>query len=218
MLVKDCMTRHPTLISIDTPLMEAQRIMVENKIRHLPVAGSGKRLLGLVTRQRLAFKPDFLASLNVWEITRYLSSMTVKDVMLKANQVQTTEPDQTVERAAKVMTDKKIGCLPVLEEDIVVGILTEVDLLRSYQVMLGLPFPGVRVTIRMPDRLGELAKITRVLGDNQLGVVSIGAYPAPRKEGFYDAVLKIPRVSQQEIRQILNQIEGQEIIEMRVDE
>ncbi|MFU8773083.1 MAG: CBS and ACT domain-containing protein [Anaerolineales bacterium] len=218
MLVKDCMTRHPTLISIETPLMEAQRIMVENKIRHLPVAGSGKRLLGLVTRQRLAFKPDFLASLNVWEITRYLSSMTVKDVMLKANQVQTTEPDQTVERAAKIMTDKKIGCLPVLEEDIIIGILTEVDLLRSYQVMLGLPFPGVRVTIRMPDRLGELAKITRVLGDNQLGVVSIGAYPTPRQDGFYDAVLKIPRVDQERIRQLLSQIEGQEIIEVRVDE
>jgi acetoin utilization protein AcuB len=218
MLVKDCMTRHPTLISIDTPLTEAQQIMVENKIRHLPVAGSGKRLLGLVTRQRLAFKPEFLASLNVWEITRYLSSMTVKDVMLKANHVHITEPDQTVERAAQIMTDKKIGCLPVLEDGIIIGILTEIDLLLSYQVMLGLPFPGVRVTIRMPDRLGELAKITKVLGDNQLGVVSIGAYPAPRQDGFYDAVLKIPRVDQERIRQLLSQIEGQEIIELRVDE
>jgi acetoin utilization protein AcuB len=218
MLVKDCMTRHPTLISIDTPLTEAQQIMAENKIRHLPVTGAGKRLLGLVTRQRLAFKPEFLASLNVWEITRYLSSMTVKDVMLKANHVHITEPDQTVERAAKIMTDKKIGCLPVLEDGIIIGILTEIDLLLSYQVMLGLPFPGVRVTIRMPDRLGELAKITKVLGDNQLGVVSIGAYPAPRQDGFYDAVLKIPRVDQERIRQLLSQIEGQEIIELRVDE
>jgi acetoin utilization protein AcuB len=218
MLVKDCMTRHPTLISIDTPLTEAQQIMVENKIRHLPVAGSGKRLLGLVTRQRLAFKPEFLASLNVWEITRYLSSMTVKDVMLKVKHVHTTKPDQTVERAAQIMTDKKIGCLPVLEDGIIIGILTEIDLLLSYQVMLGLPFPGVRVTIRMPDRLGELAKITKVLGDNQLGVVSIGAYPAPRQDGFYDAVLKIPRVDQERIRQLLSQIEGQEIIELRVDE
>lgn len=218
MLVKDCMTRHPTLISINTPLTEAQRIMVENKIRHLSVAGSGKRLLGLVTRQRLAFKPEFLASLNVWEITRYLSSMTVKDVMLKANHVHITEPDQTVERAAKIMTDKKIGCLPVLEDGIIIGILTEIDLLLSYQVMLGLPFSGIRVTIRMPDRLGELAKITKVLGDSQLGVVSIGAYPTPRKDGFYDAVLKIPRVDQERIRQLLSQIEGQEIVELRVDE
>jgi acetoin utilization protein AcuB len=217
MLVKDCMTRHPAMISLDTPLTEAQKIMVENKIRHLPVAGSGKRLLGLVTRQRLAFKPEFLASLNVWEITRYLSSMTVKDVMLKAPQVHTTEPDQTIERAAKIMTDKKIGCLPVIEDEVIIGMLTEIDLLLSYQILLGLPFSGVRVTVRMPDRLGELAKIAKVLGDNQLCVVTIGAYPSPRKEGFYDAVIKISGIAPEELLQMLGQIEGQEIIEYRVD-
>lgn len=215
MLVKDCMTRHPTMIPDTTPLTEAQQIMVENRIRHLPVAGDGKRLLGLVTRQRLAFKPEFLSSLNVWEITRYLSGMTVKDVMLKAHQVYTIEPDRTVELAAKIMTDEKIGCLPVIEDEIIIGMLTEIDLLRSYQLMLGLPHTGVRVTIRMPDRLGEFAKIVKALADNQLGVLSIGTYPTPRRDGFYDAVLKISRVSQAEVVKILSQIEGQEIIDVR---
>jgi acetoin utilization protein AcuB len=215
MLVKDCMTRHPTMIPDTTPLTEAQQIMVENKIRHLPVAGNGKRLLGLVTRQSLAFKPEFLSSLNVWEITRYLSGMTVKDVMLKANQVYTIEPERTVEVAAKIMTDEKIGCLPVIEDGVIIGMLTEIDLLRSYQLMLGLPHTGVRVTIRMPDRLGEIAKIVKALADNQLGVLSIGTYPTPRREGFYDAVLKISRVSQAEVVRILSQIEGQEIIDVR---
>jgi acetoin utilization protein AcuB len=218
MLVKDCMTRHPTTISINTPLTEAQQIMVENKIRHLLVAGHGKCLLGLVTRQRLLFKPEFLASLNVWEITRYLSSITVKDIMLKAEEVYTIDPDRTVEWAAKVITDEKIGCLPVIEDNVIVGLLTETDLLRHMQLMLGLSQPSVRVTLRMPDRIGEFAKIARVLADNQLGVYSVGVYPTPRRDGFYDAVLKIPRISQEELIQILEKIEGQEIIDVRSGE
>jgi acetoin utilization protein AcuB len=218
MLVKDCMTRHPTTISIHTLLTEAQQIMVENKIRHLLVAGQGKRLLGLITRQRLLFKPEFLASLNVWEITRYLSSITVKDVMLKVDEVYTIEPDRTVEWAAKIITDHKIGCLPVIEDDVIVGILTETDLLRHMQFMLGLNQPSVRVTLRMPDRMGEFAKIARVLADNRLGVYSVGVYPTPRHEGCYDAVLKIPHIGQDELVKLLNQIEGQEIIDVRAGE
>jgi acetoin utilization protein AcuB len=218
MLVKDCMTRHPNTISINTPLTEAQQIMVENKIRHLPVTGQGKRLLGLITRQRLLFKPEFLSSLNVWEITRYLSSITVKDVMLKADEVHTIEPDRTVEWAAKVITDQKIGCLPVLEDGVIVGILTETDLLCHMQVMLGLFQPSIRVTMRMPDRIGEFAKIARVLADNNLGICSVGVYPSPRRQGFYDAVLKVLRVSEEEIVPILSQIEGHEVIDVRAGE
>lgn len=62
MLVKDRMTRHPILISPTTLATEAQNIMAENNIRHLPVAGDGKRLLGLITRQQLAMKPDDLGT------------------------------------------------------------------------------------------------------------------------------------------------------------
>jgi acetoin utilization protein AcuB len=215
MLVKDCMTRHPVMIPPETLASEVQKIMSESKIRHVPVVGDGKRLKGLITRQRLSLKPDLLGSLNVWEISRYLSNLKAQDMMLKESEVQIINPDRTVERAARIMADHKIGCLPVIEEDVVVGILSEVDLLRSYQLMLGLPMAGVRVTVRMPDQTGELAKIMRVLGERDLGVTGIGTYPTPKKVGFYDAVLKIPHSSQQEVREILGQIPGQEIVDIR---
>ena len=73
MLVKDYMTRHPIMIPPSMAAAEAQKIMSENKVRHLPVVGDGKRPLGLVTRQSLRIPPAELGSLNVWEITRFLS-------------------------------------------------------------------------------------------------------------------------------------------------
>ena len=215
MLVKDCMTRHPILIAPETPAAEAQKIMSENRIRHLPVVGDGKRLLGLITRQRLALKPDTLGSLNVWEITRYLSDLTVKDIMLKADEVHTTEPDRTVERAARTLTDNKIGCLPVVEEGIVVGILSEVDLLRSFQEMLGLTAEGVRITVRAPDRAGEGAKLMAALAEHGWKVMGIGIFYLPKHPGYYDSVLKVEGVTVAEAEQALSQVPDQEIVDIR---
>jgi acetoin utilization protein AcuB len=114
------------------------------------------------------------------------------------------------------MTEAKIGCLPVVEDgDVVVGILTEVDLLNAFQLMLGLPSDGVRVTMRMPNRPGEFAKLTAVLGQQEWGVMGIGTFPTPRREGFYDAVVKIPGIDSAQARAVLSQVPDQEIIDIR---
>ena len=215
MLVKDCMTRHPIMISPETPAAEAQKIMTENNIRHLPVTGSGKRLHGLITRQNFTLAPDVLASLDVWHITRYLSGLTVNELMIKAGKVYTTAPEKTIERAARIMNEHKIGCLPVIEDGVVVGIITESDLLEALQEILGMPEAGVRVTVRMPDRPGEFAKLSDVLRDHNLGVIGIGTYPSPRREGFWDVILKIRRASCPDVDAVLGNIPDQEIIDLR---
>jgi acetoin utilization protein AcuB len=216
MLVKERMTRHPIIIAPSTKAIEAQQIMAENNIRHLPVASDGKRLEGLVTRNRLSLKPDILGSLNMWEISRQLSNLTVKDVMVKRENVFTITANRTIERAAKMMADHKIGCLPVLDADgMVEGIISEVDVLHSYQELMGLPAEGLRVTVRMPNKKGEFAKLMRVLGENEWGVMGIGTYPTHRQEGMYDAVLKIPQVTADAVRTAFSQIEGQEVVDIR---
>jgi acetoin utilization protein AcuB len=209
------MTRHPVMISPTTKAAEAENVMTENMVRHLPVVGDGKRLEGLVTRQSLAIKPDLLGSLNVWEITRYLANLTVKQVMVKAGDVIAIGPDKTLERAAKTMSEHKIGCLPVVDEGVVVGIITEVDLMNAFQIMLGLPASGIRVTVRMPNQHGEFAKLTAALSANTMGVMGIGSFPSPRREGYYDVVVKIPGVTAEAVKQALNGVEGQEIVDIR---
>ncbi len=215
MLVKDIMTRHPIMAASDTPVTEVQSIMSQNGIRHLPVVGDGKRLQGLITRQRLALKADELGSLNVWEITRHISQLRAGQIMLKRAQVITVTPNRTVERAAALLTDYKISGLPVVEEEIVVGIITETDLLRAFQIMLGLPMSGVRVTVRMPNRKGEFNKLSSVIAQNGWGVTGMGSFPTPRNPGKYDLVLKIPDVSVDEVQEALSSIPDQTIVDIR---
>ena len=216
MLVKDCMMRHPAMISPDALATEAQQVMAENRIRHLPVVGDGKRLVGLLTNRRLALEPDKLGSLDVWEIGRYLYGLKVKKIMIPGKNVYTIKPTGTVERAARSLEEHEIGCLPVVDEDnVVVGLITETDLLRSYQEMLGLPVPGVRVTIRMPDQIGEFNKLMNIVGEHELCVMGVGTYPSPRKGGYYDAVFKISEATLSEVEALLGQVAGQEIIDIR---
>lgn len=218
MLIKDCMTRHPVMISPKNSATEAQQIMVENRIRHLPVVGDGKRLQGLITRQRLTLKAGELGSLSVWEITRYLSDLRVNKVMLKRKDIFTAEPDHTVERAAKMMSEHRIGCLPVLEEgDVVVGIVSQVDLLSSFQEMLGLPHAGVRVTVAMPNRHGESAKLMKVISDQDWDVMGIGTFPGRRRPEITNMVLKISGVTPEEVEKHLAQNIDQKIVDIRTE-
>ncbi len=215
MLVKDYMTRHPLMAEPSMPIVEAQRYMGENEIRHLPIAGDGKRLLGLITHQRLLVDPGRLGSLNIWEITRYLSGLEVKDVMIKAKDVITIDQDATLEEAARVMVKNKIGCLPVLEEGILVGIITETDLLAQLTNLLGGTVPCVRVTIRVPDRTGEFAKITSAIASQGWGVYSAGGVPAPKHPGYWDAVFKVRNVRKDDLVAVLEKIEDQKILDVR---
>jgi len=215
MLVKDYMTRHPLMAEPTMSIVEAQRYMGENNIRHLPVVGDGKRLLGLVTRQTLLIDPGRLGSLDIWEIARYLSGLTVKDVMTKAKDVIVVEPNITIEEAARIMVENKIGCLPVVEEDIVVGIITEIDLLAHLMEMMATRVPGVRVTVRMPNVKGELAKLVGAISAQGWGILACGGAPAPKEPGKWDAVVKIRYVPREEVVVALERIESQEIVDVR---
>ena len=216
MFVRDYMTRHPMMAEPDMPAVDAQRLMTEARIRRLPVVGDGKRLLGLVTRQSLLVDPGKLGSLNMWDIASYLSGLTLKDVMLKATDVVTVGPDLTIEEAARIMVEKKIGCLPVLEDGVVVGIITETDLLAQLASMMDLRCPGVRATVRMPtDLVGGLARLVNAVAVKGWGINALGGSVYPKDPAQWDAVIKIEGVTKAEMIAVLKQVKDEEILDVR---
>jgi acetoin utilization protein AcuB len=215
MLVKDYMTRHPLMTEPTMSIVDAQHFMAENAIRHLPVVGDGKRLLGLVTRQSLLVDPSRLGSLDMWEIARLLSDLTVCDVMVKAKDVITVSVDATLEEASRIMVENKIGALPVVDDNVVMGILTETDLLAQLSSLLGGNTKGVRVIIRIPDRIGEFAKVTGALAAQGWGIYAAGGVPAPKDPGYWDMVVKVRNVAKDDLVRVLGAIPDQRIIDAR---
>jgi acetoin utilization protein AcuB len=214
MLVKDYMMKHPPMVGPKASIIEAQHLMTENNVRHLPVVKDGKRLIGLVTRQTMLLNPGRLSSLDMWDITHYLSNMTIKDVMLKAKDVVTIGSDTTIEQAAQIMVENSIGCLPVIDEGIVVGMITENDLLIQLTNMMTGHVPGVRVTVRMPMRKGELAKLVAAIAEKGLGIVTMGGAAAPKDPSKWDAVVKVHGTREKALA-ALREVEGHEILDVR---
>lgn len=130
MKVEDVMTREPLTIGPDVPVRTARELMRDKAIRHLPVVDPTGRLLGMLTDRDLkhaAFMPALSEQLG-WPASR-LKAPRVRDLMTWT--VVTTTPDATLTQAGLTIFERRIGCLPVVAEGRLVGILTDRDILKA---------------------------------------------------------------------------------------
>jgi acetoin utilization protein AcuB len=100
---------------------------------------------------------------------------------LKVSELMTTElitvsPDTLLEEAARVMADNKIGGLPVVEAGRLVGIITETDIFKVFLELLGAREEGLRLTIEIPERAGEVARITGAIAQLGGNILALGTF------------------------------------------
>lgn len=127
-LVKDWMTPDPITIGPATTLPEANRLMKECNIRRLPVVDNG-RLVGIVTLGDIReASPSSATSLSIYELNYLISRLTVGQIMTR--DPISVAPETSIEAAARLMLEHKIGSLPVVDDARVVGIITESDIFR----------------------------------------------------------------------------------------
>ncbi len=172
MLVKDCMTPSPLTILPETTHRQAAELMREHKVHHLPVVDKSGRLMGIVVEQDLlAAQPSPATTLSIYEIHGLLSKLQVREIMKRP--VHTTTPNCPLEEAARLMLDEDIGCLPVVENEQVVGIITDTDIFRALVTMLGGGQSGARFTVQVADRPGILARLAQIVADAGGNIVSV---------------------------------------------
>ena len=183
MLVKDRMTPNPVTITPDTSFPDAFRILQEKKIRHLPVVEEGK-LIGIVTRTDLLHaSPSAATSLSVFEINYLLANLHIKEVMVSPP--ITVPEDDPLEEAARVMVNKKIGCLPVMRNGDLVGMLTETDLFETFVEILGGEKASLRVTVQVRDVRGELARMAGIIAGLGGNICSVASFRGEDSEHRY---------------------------------
>ncbi|HWR44068.1 CBS domain-containing protein [Sporomusa sp.] len=187
MIVSKRMTANPTTITSAMTIVDALQIMRSNKFRRLPVVDNGK-LVGIVTDRDLReVSASPATSLSVFELNYLLAKMQVKDIMTR--KVLTISADATVEEAALLMYNNKIGGLIVVDANqAVVGILTETDIFKAFVDAMGLPQGKTRLSLIVPDRLGVINDISGVFKEQG---VSIGSFVSfPTEDGQYEVVIR----------------------------
>jgi acetoin utilization protein AcuB len=167
MLVRDIMSSPALAIPAGTTLEDAYRTMREKGIRHFPVL-EDDRLVGVVTDRDLRLATSSLAP------TPFPPFTPVSAVM--SHPAVTADGADPVEDAARTMRERKIGCLPVVDDGKLVGIITGLDLLDALMRMTGVDKPSGRLEVRLPDTAGALARLMAALSERGLGVYSILSY------------------------------------------
>ena len=172
MLVKDRMSRPPITVRDNVGVEDALRLMHNEDVRRLPVMDKRGRMVGIVSElDLLKVSPSPATSLSVYEIPYLLAKVKMKDVMT-ADVISVTE-GTPLEEAARVMADNKIGGLPVMRDDELVGIITETDLFKTFLEMLGGREEGVRISMYVPDEEGMLAKITSKVSEMGINITAL---------------------------------------------
>lgn len=185
------MTREVVTVPPGATVAEALDEMRTHGIRHLPVVDDG-RLVGVVTDRdlRLALEPDGSAP----------QSATVEDTMTSSPIVVASE--LPIESAAALLSENRIGCLPVVDEGEIVGILTRSDLLRSLVDLMVGREPSSRIELLAPDRPGELARVVRLIGIDYR--INITGMVMPPSEG--DRALVILHLEAEHVDDLLENL------------
>jgi len=132
-------------------------------------------LVGIVTEKDLLYaSPSPATSLDIHEVAYLLAKLTVDKVMTK-NAV-TVNSDTLLEDAARIMVDADIGGLPIVDDGRLVGIITESDIFKIFIELFGVREKGLRVSLIIPDKPGELSALGQAIYEKNGDIISLGTF------------------------------------------
>ncbi|MDQ0339118.1 acetoin utilization protein AcuB [Caldalkalibacillus uzonensis] len=198
MQIEEVMKRKVITVSPDTTIGEARRLCQEHRIRHLPVV-EGERLAGIISDRDLR---DALPSVIQKEIEAdEIYELPVSSFMKK--DVITIHPLDCIDDAALTLYTAKIGCLPVVSQGKLVGIVTESDILHSLVELMGVDQPSSYLKIEVDDTTGRLADVAQIIKGCHVNVSNVYVYPS-KKKGKKNLIFRVQTIDP---RPIIERIE-----------
>jgi len=174
MFVSRSMTGKVVTISPQALILDAQKMMVDKQIRHLPVVEKDDILVGMITDRdiRSALPPGFIKQALRPEELERLAGLTVGEVM--SRKLITISPTDTIQDALLIIQQHRVGALPVVDEDRhLKGIISVRDLLRAFINVLGIGEPGTLLGILVEEKIGQLKRIVDAVTEENISFGSV---------------------------------------------
>jgi acetoin utilization protein AcuB len=208
MLISEMMTKDVATVTEDASLNDAFQILHDRRHKVLPVVRNEK-LVGLLSEKLLAeVRPSKATTLSVYELNYLMTRTKVKDVMLKLADVHFISPDALVEDAALAMYSLDIGSLPVVtNEKTIVGIVTQTDIFKAFVKIMGVDHKGTRLSLDIPDDLGVMAKIAKIMTDAKINISTVSSYD--KDNGRHEMIL---RIDTQNFNEVVAELKNANII------
>ncbi|TQR09682.1 acetoin utilization AcuB family protein [Psychrobacillus soli] len=206
MLVEEIMnTSVPTLTPTHT-INDALLLLKAKRIRHIAIINTENEVLGVVTDRDLKeATPSTLLTSNNPEVYE-----------LPLEKIMTTNPIvghplDFIEETATIFYDNRIGCLPIVSQGKLVGMITESDLLYKFIELTGAHQPGSQIEVRVPNRPGVLFEVSKVFYEQKMNVLSVLVYPDKANEAYKILVLRVKTINPISIIEALR-TEGFEVL------
>jgi acetoin utilization protein AcuB len=161
MFVADWMTRQLVTVVPDDSVSHAMHLMLERGVKHLPVVRDSAVVGVISDRDIRAYTPSKATALDIYEINYLLAKAKVKDAM--GARLTTTTPGTPIEEAALTLHENAIGCLPVVEGDVLVGIISDRDIFRALVDITGVRHGGHRICVTVADNPGTIRELTDIV-------------------------------------------------------
>jgi len=165
MYVSQIMSTELDTATKEMKLSHAAGLMREKQRRFLPVVDSENRLLGLFGHKELSSaEPSAITTLSVGEVNYLTSKITIEQLMRK--DPPTCTPDTLVEEAGHLIRRHKLGCLPVIDQGRLVGVVSVSDILDFFLDITGCTLTNTaRIAVNLPDQIGSLGTLLDNIND-----------------------------------------------------
>ena len=174
MNVSDRMTKNPFTVVKSDSVTDARIIMKRENIHRLPVIDKKGNLIGMITEKDILYaSPSPATTLDVWEMSSLLANLEVGAVMT-SNAVSCSS-DTPVEEAARLLSDNDIGGIPVVDDNVLTGIITESDIFKIFIELFASREKGLRLTALLPNISGELANLAGAIKDAGGEILAFGS-------------------------------------------
>jgi acetoin utilization protein AcuB len=186
MIVEEMMQKNVVTLQPTHTIKDAIHVLREKKIRHLPITDDAGKVVGIISDRDIkqATHSAILAQKENKLMTINLDSIMTKNPIVG-------HPLDFVEEVAIIFYDQQIGCLPIISQEKLVGIITETDLLYKYIELTGAHQPGSHIEVRVPNKPGILFEVSKVFHDHQANVLSVLVYPDPKSEANKILVFRV---------------------------
>jgi acetoin utilization protein AcuB len=203
MLIRELMIPKPAVLTPHLTMPDALKLMHEKGLHRMPVVDAHGRLVGIVSETDLHnATPSSATLLSFWEIPTLLAKITVEMLMVK--DVATVTEDTPVEEAARIMADRNIGCLAVMNDKTLVGMVNQNDIFRAFMELLGGRRKGVRVWATTTDEKGTVARITAAIASVSGDIVGLGVLEVTDALGSrWEITLKVRDVPKDKLVAVL---------------
>ena len=175
MFVEKWMTPDPVTLPNDTTISRVAVEMSRRKFRHFPITertrNGAPRLVGIVAKYDIA--RGFPSNLNPFSVEVHEDSVPRPVSSVMSRNVVTTTPDCPVEEAAKLLSTNRIGALPVMRENRLVGIITESDVFEALMSVTAAKSGGTRIMIASDSRTSPVPDVIQLSRRYRLDLMSI---------------------------------------------